>query len=47
MSNECKILLIRNYGSSYEDFKDGKLENQKVHDKLNAMIEVLVSLLKV
>ena len=33
--------------SSYEDFKDGKLENQKVHDKLNAMIEVLISLLKV
>ena len=33
--------------SSDEDFKDGKLESQKVHDKLNAMIEVLISLLKV
>ena len=33
--------------SSDEDFKDGKLESQKVHDKLNAMIEGLISLLKV
>mgnify|MGYP001296316130 FL=1 len=33
--------------SSYEDFKNGKLESQKVHDKLNAMIEALISLLKV
>ena len=28
--------------SSYEDFNDGKLENEKVYEKLNAMIKVLV-----
>jgi len=33
--------------SSYEDFKNGKLDSQKVQDKLNAMIEALISLLKV
>ena len=32
--------------SSYEDFSDGRLESQKVREKLNAMIEVLVGLLK-
>ena len=32
--------------SSYEDFSDGRLESQKVHEKLNSMIEVLVGFLK-
>jgi len=48
LAYESKVLSIQPVVcSNYEDFKDGKLENQKVHDKLNAMIEVLVSLLKV
>ena len=32
--------------SSYEDFKDGKLENRKVKEKLKSMIEVLLHYLK-
>ena len=32
--------------SSYEDFRNGRLESQKVHEKLNSMIEVLVGFLK-
>jgi hypothetical protein len=31
--------------SSYEDFKDGKLESEKVVEKLIAMIGVLVTIL--
>ena len=33
--------------SSYEDFRNGRLESQKVHEKLNKMINVLVGLLTV
>ena len=33
--------------SSYEDFNDSRLESQKVREKLNKMINVLVGLLKV
>ena len=33
--------------SSYEDFNNSRLESQKVHEKLNSMIEVLVGFLKV
>ena len=33
--------------SSYEDFNDSRLESQKVREKLNNMINVLVGLLKV
>ena len=32
--------------SSYEDFKDGKLENRKVKEKLKNMIEVLLNQIK-
>lgn len=32
--------------SSYEDFNNGGLESQKVHEKLKSMIEVLVGFLK-
>jgi len=32
--------------SSYEDFNNGRLESQKVHEKLKSMIEVLVGFLK-
>ena len=32
--------------SSYEDFRNGRLESQKVHEKLNNMIEVLGGFLK-
>ena len=33
--------------SSYQDFNDSRLESQKVREKLNKMINVLVGLLKV
>ncbi len=33
--------------SSYEDFKDGKLTGDKVHKKLNTMIDTLLRVLKV
>ena len=32
--------------SSYEDFNNGRLESQKVYEKLNRMIEALVGFLK-
>ena len=32
--------------TSYEDFKDGKLENRKVKEKLKSMIRVLLNYLK-
>ncbi len=32
--------------SSYEDFKDGNLESEKVSEKLNAMIDALLGLVK-
>jgi len=48
LAYESQVLSIQPVVcSSYEDFEDGKLESQKVHEKLNAMIGVLVSHLKV
>ena len=43
LAYESEVLSIQPVVcSSYEDFKDGRLESKKVYEKLNAMIEVLV-----
>jgi NAD(P)H-dependent FMN reductase len=46
LAYESQVLAVQPVVcSSYEDFKDGKLSSEKVHEKLNAMIEVLLRIL--
>ena len=48
LAYESRVLSIQPVVcSSYEDFNDGRLESQKVREKLNSMIDVLVGLLKI
>ena len=48
LAYESHVLSIQSVVcSSYQDFNDSRLESQKVREKLNKMINVLVGLLKV